>query len=177
LYAPAQGPFTLGGAYKQTRDTLNGSDARAWTFGGSYTWQKTRFALGYVVNQNDNGFTTFANGPFSAPGLAALKYSDFSRRRMIMGGVTQQAGRAWHFAANVWRTLQDGKQPSQDGSAWQYQLVADYDLSKRTDLYLETDYSRYKGDLVGAQLQGVNAVGLAQKGTQLGVMAGMRHRF
>ena len=37
-YAPAQGPFTFGGAYKQTRDSINGSDAKAWTVGGSYTW-------------------------------------------------------------------------------------------------------------------------------------------
>ena len=65
-YAPAKGPFTLGGAFKETRDSINGSDAKAWTVGGSYTWDKTRFALGYIVNQNDNGFSTFANGPFTA---------------------------------------------------------------------------------------------------------------
>jgi hypothetical protein len=82
---------------------------------------------------------------------------------MILGGITQQVGASWHLAANVWRTIQDGKAQSQDGSAWQYQVVADYDLSKRTDIYLETDYSRYKGGLIGAQLQGVNAPGLAQK--------------
>ena len=107
----------------------------------------------------------------------ALKYTDFSRRRMIMGGITQQVGNAWHLAANVWRTLQDGKRAAQDGSAWQYQLVADYDLSKRTDVYLEGDYSLYRGGLIGAQLQGVNGAGLAQKGTQIGLMAGVRHRF
>ncbi len=95
---------------------------------------------------------------------------------MILGGVTQQAG-AWHFAANVWRTLQAGKTQPQDGSAWQFQLVTDYDLSKRTDVYRETDYSLYRGDLIGSQLQGVNAVSLARKSTQLGVMAGIRHKF
>lgn len=176
-FTPGGGPVSIGGAFKETKDSINGSDAKAWTVGGSYTWNKTRFALGYIVNQNDKGFTTFANGPFSAPGLAALKYSDFKRRRMILGGITQEVGSTWHFAANVWRALQDGKAQSQDGSAWQYQLVADYDLSKRTDVYLEADYSRYKGDLIGAQLQGVNAPGLAQKSTQIGVMTGIRHRF
>jgi predicted porin len=176
-YAPAKGPINFGGAFKETKDSLNGSDAKAWTVGGSYTWDKTRFALGYMVNQNDAGFSTFANGPFTAAGLAALKYSDFKRRRMILGGITQQVGPAWHFAANVWRTLQDGKKQPQDGSAWQFQLVADYDLSKRTDVYIETDYSLYKGDLIGAQLQGVNAPSLAQKSTQLGVMTGIRHKF
>ncbi|WP_133647440.1 porin [Paraburkholderia flava] len=176
-WTPKDIPVTLGGAYQNSKDSVNGASAKAWSVGGSYTWQKTRFAIGYIVNQNDAGFSNFANGPFTAPVLAALKYTDFSRRRMILGGITQQVGAAWHFAANVWRTLQDGKTHAQDGSAWQYQLVADYALSKRTDVYVETDYSLYRGDLIGAQLQGVNGVGLAQKGSQLGVMGGIRHLF
>jgi len=176
-YAPKGGPITVGAAYQESRDSLNGSAAKAWTVGGSYTWAQTRFAAGYIVNQNDAAFSSFANGPYTAAVLAALKYTDFLRRRMIMGGITQQVGNAWHFAANVWRTLQDGKTPAQDGSAWQYQLVADYNLSKRTDVYLEGDWSKYDGGLIGAQLQGVNSIGLAQKSTQLGVMAGLRHLF
>jgi predicted porin len=176
-YAPAGGPFSVGGAYEESKDSVNGAASKAWTFGGSYTWNLTRFSAGYIVNQNDAGFSNFANGPFSAPALTALKYTDFARRRMIMGGITQQVGNTWHFAANIWRTLQDGKTAQQDGSAWQYQLVADYNLSKRTDIYLEGDYALYHGDLIGAQLQGVNGVGLAQKGTQLGLMAGLRHQF
>ena len=176
-YGPAGGPFSIGGAYEESKDSVNGAAAKAWTFGGSYTWNLTRFSAGYIVNQNDAGFSNFANGPFTAPVLAALKYTDFARRRMIMGGITQQVGNAWHFAANVWRTLQDGKTAKQDGSAWQYQLVADYNLSRRTDIYLEGDYAQYRGGLIGAQLQGVNGIGLAQKGTQLGLMAGLRHQF
>ena len=176
-YAPAGGPLTVGGAYEESKDSVNGASAKAWTFGGSYTWDKTRFSLGYIVNRADAGFSSFANGPFTAPVLAALKYTDFSRRRMFMGGITQQVGNAWNFAANVWRTLQDGKTAAKDGSAWQYQLVADYALSKRTDVYVEGDYSLYRGDLIGAQLQGVNGVGLAQKGSQIGLMAGLRHQF
>jgi predicted porin len=176
-YAPANGPISVGGAYKESKDSLNGADSKSWTFGGSYTWDKTRFAAGYIVNRNDPGFTDFANGPFTTAALTALKYTDFSRRRMIMGGITQTVGNQWHFSGNLWRTLQDGKTPARDGAAWQYQLVGDYNLSKRTDVYLEADYSRYSGDLVGAQLQGVNGVGLGQKSTQLGLMAGLRHQF
>ncbi|RAS30985.1 porin [Paraburkholderia bryophila] len=176
-YGPAGGPFSVGAAYEESKDSVNGAAAKAWTFGGSYTWNLTRFSAGYIVNRNDAGFANFANGPFTAPELTALKYTDFSRRRMIMGGIAQQVGDVWHFAANIWRTLQDGKTHAQDGSAWQYQLVADYNLSKRTDVYLEGDYAIYRGDLIGAQLQGVNSIGLAQKGTQIGLMAGLRHQF
>ncbi|HEY3599789.1 MAG TPA: porin [Paraburkholderia sp.] len=176
-YSPKGGPLNVGGAYEESHDSVNGSVAKAWTFGGSYVWDETRFAIGYIVNRSDAGFSNFANGPFTAPVLAALKYTDFSQRRMILGGMTQALGNAWHVAVNVWRTLQDGKTSAQDGSAWQYQFVADYNLSKRTDVYLEADYSLYRGDLIGAQLQGVNSVGLAQKSTQLGLMAGLRHQF
>ncbi|RXV68291.1 porin [Burkholderia stabilis] len=176
-YAPKDGPVKFGGAYKEAKDSVNGAAAKAWTFGGSYTWNNTRFALGYIVDQNDRGFSSFDNGPFTTAGLTATKYTDFARRRMIMGGITQQVGPAWHVAANVWRTLQDGKTPAKDGSAWQYQLVADYNLSVRTDVYVEADYGQYKGDLVGAQLQGIQSVGTAQKGTQLGVSVGLRHMF
>jgi predicted porin len=176
-YKPEGGPVSIGGAYEESKDSVNGAAAKTWTFGGAYTWNLTRFSAGYIVNQNDAGFSNFANGPFTAPVLAALKYTDFSRRRMILGGITQQVGNQWHFAANVWRTLQDGKTDAKDGSAWQYQLVADYNLSRRTDVYLETDYSIYRGGLIGAQLQGVNGVGLAEKSTQIGVMAGLRHQF
>ncbi|MGF6600437.1 lactoylglutathione lyase [Paraburkholderia sp. GAS448] len=38
-------------------------------------------------------------------------------------------------------------------------------------------WSKYDGDLIGAQLPGVNSIGLAQKSTQPGVMAGLRHQF
>ncbi|TDY53357.1 putative porin [Paraburkholderia rhizosphaerae] len=176
-WSPKGGPVNLGGAYEETRDSLNGSTAKAWTFGGAFVWDGTRAALGYIVNRNDPGFSNFANGPFTAPVLAALKYTDFSRRQMIFGGITQALGGAWHVALNVWRTLQDGKTDAQDGSAWQYQIVADYSLSKRTDVYVEADYALYRGDLIGAQLQGVNSVGLAQKSTQIGLMAGLRHLF
>ena len=79
---------------------------------------------------------------------------------MILGGITQQVGAAWHFAANVWRTLQDGKTPAQDGSAWQYQLVADYNLSKRTDVYGAYYYDKTTG---------------VEHGDTFGV--GVRHRF
>jgi predicted porin len=176
-YSPANGPVKFGGAYQESKDSLNGATAKAWTFGGSYTWDKTRFALGYIVNQRDRGFSSFANGPFTTAGLIATKYTDFARRRMIMGGITQEWGAAWHFAANVWRTLQDGTTHNKDGSAWQYQLVADYSLSVRTDVYVEADYAQYSGDLIGAQLQGIQGIGTAQKGTQLGISVGLRHAF
>jgi predicted porin len=130
------------------------------------------------VNRQDAGFVgNFPNGPFSPPELSALKFNTFSARQMFYGGVTQLLGDATHLSANVWRTIQTGKTQTADGNATQFQLVADYNLSKRTDTYLEADYSLYRGGMVGAQFQGINALSSAYTTTQLGIMAGIRHSF
>jgi predicted porin len=109
--------------------------------------------------------------------LAALKYTDFSARRMVTAGVTQELSPAFRVSFNYWRTFQTGKTPPQDGTASQFEILCDYSLSKRTDVYVESNYSLYRGGLIGAQLQGLNAASVAQKGTQLGAMVGMRHAF
>ena len=96
---------------------------------------------------------------------------------MFSGGVTQQVADVIHLSANVWRTIQTGKTQAANGNATQFQLLADYSWSKRTDTYLEADYSLYRGGMVGAQFQGINALSSAYGTTQLGIMAGVRHTF
>ncbi len=178
LYVPPA-PVTLSAAYLDSRDAVNSSaHLKSWTAGGSYTYESTTVNAGWVVNRQDAGFVgNFPNGPFSQPALTALKFNTFSAREMFFGGVTQQIGFATHLSANVWRTIQTGKTQSGDGNATQFQVLADYNLSKRTDAYAEVDYSLYRGGMVGAQFQGINAVSSAYGTTQLGVTVGIRHIF
>ncbi|MGU7773938.1 porin [Burkholderia sp. MR1-5-21] len=178
LYLPGA-PLSLGAAYLDSRDAVNGSaHFKSWAAGGSYTFDSTTLIAGWAVNRQDAGFVgNFPNGPFSGPELTAIKFNTFSSRQMFFGGVTQAVGHAARFSANVWRTIQTGKNQPADGNATQFQLLADYNWSKRTDTYLEVDYSLYRGGLVGAQFQGVNAPSSASGTTQLGVMAGLRHLF
>lgn len=177
-YVP-KGPLRLGAAYLDARDAVNTSaHFKAWTAGAAYTIASTTFNAGWVMNRQDQGFTgNFPNGPFTAAQLTALKFNTFSSREMFFGGVSQQVGAATLVSANVWRTLQSGKAASGDGNATQFQLLADYSLSKRTDTYIEGDYSLYRGGLIGAQLQGFNGASAAAQSTQLGIMVGLRHRF
>jgi predicted porin len=79
--------------------------------------------------------------------------------------------------SSLLRTIQTGKTQAANGNATQFQLLADYYWSKRTDTYLEGDYSLYRGGMVGAQFQGVNALSSAYGTTQLRIMAGLRHVF
>lgn len=172
-------PLRLAAAYLDSRDAVNTSaHLRSWTAGGSYSFGSTTVTAGWAVNRQDAGFEgNFPNGPFSAPELTALKFNTFGTRQMFYGGVSQELADKIHLAANVWRTIQTGKTQAADGNATQFQVLADYYLSKRTDVYLETDYSLYRGGMVGAQFQGVNALSSAFGTTQLGVMAGVRHLF
>jgi predicted porin len=172
-------PLRLAAAYLDSRDAVNTSaHLKSWTAGGSYSFGDTTVMAGWAENREDDGFVgNFPNGPFSPPELTALKFNTFSSRQMFYGGVSQLLGSATHLSANVWRTIQTGKTEAADGNATQFQLLADYNLSKRTDVYLEGDYSLYRGGMVGAQFQGINAVSSAYKSTQIGVTAGLRHLF
>jgi predicted porin len=178
LYLPGE-PLRLGAAYLDSRDAVNSSaHLKSWTAGGSYSFGNTTVMAGWAVNRQDNGFVgNFPNGPFSQPELTALKFNTFSSRKMFFGGVTQQIGDTTHLSANVWRTIQTGKTQSGDGNSTQFQLLADYNLSKRTDTYLQADYSLHRGGMVGAQFQGINGLSSAFGTTQLGIMAGLRHMF
>ena len=177
-YVP-QGPLRLAAAYLDARDAVNASaHFKAWTAGAAYSIANTTINVGWAENREDRGFMgNFPNGPFTAPQLTALKFNTFSSRNMFFGGVTQSVGSATHISANVWRTLQDGKAASGDGNATQFQLLADYALSRRTDVYAEVDYSLYRGGLIGAQLQGFCGLSAAGTSTQLGTMVGLRHQF
>jgi predicted porin len=178
LYAPAL-PLRLAAAYLDSRDAVNASaHLKSWTAGGSYVFGNTTVLAGWVVNRQDAGFVgNMPNGPFTPQGLTAIKFNTFAAREMFFGGVTQQIGGRTHLSANVWRTLQTGKVQSGDGNATQFQVLADYNLSKRTGVYVEADYSLYRGGLIGAQLQGFNGLSSAAGSTQLGMMAGIRHQF
>nr|WP_240702518.1 porin [Trinickia terrae] len=178
IYLPGQ-PLRLAAAYLDSRDAVNGSaHLKSWTAGGSYSFGATTVTAGWAVNRQDAGFQgNFPNGPFSAPELTALEFNTFTSRQMFFGGVSQQIADSIHLSANVWRTIQTGKTQAANGNATQFQLLADYYLSKRTDTYLEADYSLYRGGMVGAQFQGVNALSSAFGTTQLGIMAGVRHMF
>jgi len=178
LFLPGQ-PLRLAAAYLDSRDAVNSSaHFKSWTAGGSYSFGDTTVMAGWAVNRQDAGFVgNFPNGPFSPPELSALKFNTFSARQMFFGGVSQLIGDATHLSANVWRTIQTGKTQAADGNATQFQLLADYNWSKRTDTYLEADYSLYRGGMVGAQFQGINALSSAYGTTQLGIMAGVRHSF
>jgi predicted porin len=138
----------------------------------------TTLSAGWVANRQDRTFAgNFPNGLWTSALFNVVGYNKFSGREMFFGGLMQRFGAATRVSANVWRTLQSGKVASGDGNATQFQLLADYGLSKRTVVYAEADYSLYRGGLIGAQLQGLPAQPSAASSTQPGISVGLRHQF
>ncbi|MCR6478360.1 porin [Variovorax sp. ZS18.2.2] len=189
-YVPENGPVKLAGALMRTKDDDSNAKFDIYTAGAQFRLgESTTLQAGYIENRRDNNFISFANGPFSAVDLAGLGIispaqtvdpsipGGFSKRRMILGGITYKATPLLTLAANVWFTRQRGYTSDFDGSASQYQLVAGYALSKRTMLYAEIDHSVYRGGLIGAQLVGINAQSPTIARTQTGTTVGIRHTF
>jgi len=172
-YAP-NGPFQASAGYLDSGDSQTGAQGKAWVAGATYRLYNTRVNVGYLANRLDANFTSF--GVYTEPELTALKYLDMASRQMVMLGITQTVGAKSHLSVNFWRTLQVGKTTAQNGSASQFQIVADHELSRRTTVYAEVDDTHAAGDLIGAQTQGANAIA-SPAANQFGAMVGIRHTF
>jgi predicted porin len=111
--------------------------------------------------------------------------ADIKKRTMIMFGATYQLTPQLNVGANAWLTEQTHYGTAQNlaapfanalgfttnantkSKANFFAVVLDYAFSKRTDAYLEIDYTKLEGEVLflnGAQKRG-------------GAMLGMRHRF
>ena len=111
--------------------------------------------------------------------------ADIKKRSMVMFGATYQLTPQLNVGANVWLTEQTHYGTAQNlaapfanalgfvtnantkSKADFFAVVFDYAFSKRTDAYLEFDYTKTRGEV--AFLNGATKRG--------GAMLGMRHRF
>lgn len=111
--------------------------------------------------------------------------ADIKKRSMVMFGATYQLTPQLNVGANVWLTQQTHYGTAQNlaapfanalgfvtnantkSKADFFAVVFDYAFSKRTDAYLEFDYTKTRGEV--AFLNGATKRG--------GAMLGMRHRF
>lgn len=111
--------------------------------------------------------------------------ADIKKRTMIMFGATYQLTPQLNVGANVWLTeqthygtIQNLALPFRNALGFStdanikskadfYAVVLDYAFSKRTDAYLEFDYTKTSGEVLFAN--GANKRG--------GAMLGLRHRF
>ena len=163
------------------RTTLpGGTDADAWTLGGSYRTGPWYLNAGYALNKRDSYsanplaaaasqgllnayWTGSSNGGFSA--------GDADKRQMFKVGAGYQVTPQLNAGVHYYHAKQSGSASGNfNGKANFVVAVADYAFSKRTDAYFGVDHTRVSG---GTSMN-LDANGAR---TRTGITAGVRHRF
>jgi predicted porin len=188
----ALGGLQVAGAYLQANRAGNGSagaiaadDAnftadRVRIFGGgvNYTFGPTTVGLVYTKTDMKDPVSTvyLPAATFSGLGLTAMKFDNFE-----VNGKYQLTPEFFVGAQYVYT---DGKFESATGSIKpKYHtvgLMADYSLSKRTDVYLQGAWQRNAGDRTGTLLDGgylLGTDGPSASANQFAVRAAIRHKF
>jgi len=170
------GPLGLTVAYDEWRPTTTiGNPGRSRKIGtaGSYTWGPAKLMAGYRYGrvtgadgtelQRDNYYWIGLNYQVTAPlGLTlAYFYDDITQLR----APNPTGGPA--LASN------------NPANPWQISFVADYNFSKRTDVYLTAGYVKNSGlNFDTSAVSFANGYFLQQgKNSQVGVAVGIRHKF
>lgn len=166
----SDGPVSLGGAYLQVQDTL-GKKVKGWTAGGAYTVGPWYINLSWATNKFDQGGllgTAYTAGLLGNVLNAAA--NDVKKRDMISAGFTYQFTPQWNLGAHYWYATQTHYSTAlanTKSKGHYFAVVADYAFSKRTDAYVEVDYTKHSGAVAFAN-------GADKRG---GTIIGLRHRF
>jgi predicted porin len=159
----ASGPAYFGAFYQRTDNVTSGyfgavpaaqaSRQSVWGLGGSYQLEPVKLYLGYTNNKLD--VANYKNDVLYAGFYATLTP-------------------ALHLLGTAY--YDKLKRPGADGIRLTSALMLDYYLSKRTDVYVEVDYTKLKDGWIALA---ANAAGATMFGRdkRAGVMLGLRHRF
>lgn len=144
---------------------FNTGTVRKAAVAGSYTVGPVKMMAGYRWGQNKNvdGSLALRDDYY----WAGANYQATSSLALTLEYVYQKI-----------KTINSA--PSTQPNPWQLAFVADYSLSKRTDLYLTTAYARNAGLTLDQASVDANATGYGlppATNSMLGVAAGMRHKF
>jgi len=174
------------GAVAQQSKDANGNAMRLWVAGARYaigrftlhgyyldSWRQAGFAIGAsgtgapLANTSIGGNTNTALGKGTQTAERRDKYGSV--------GVSYQATGALKLTAAYMRDNVTGVQPGVSGLMQTVYGVAIYSLSKRTDVYLEVDYSRLSGGAITDPNSPTGTFGGTRSRTGAGV--GLRTRF
>ena len=161
----SSGPLRAGAVYQVTNNVTSGyfnavaaakaSQQSVWGLGGSYQAGPAKVYLGYTNSKLD--VADYKNDVF----YASINY-ELSPALKLLGSL--QSDKLKH--------------PGSDGTRLTSALMLDYFLSKRTDVYVELDYTKLKDGWVGlANNSGLGSANVFGKENRTGLMVGVRHQF
>ncbi|WP_247360125.1 porin [Ralstonia pseudosolanacearum] len=140
-----QGPIDVGAFWQQANALTTPEARKVWGLGGGYQLGIVKMTFGYVNNRF---------------GVSA------QRNDVFTGGFAVQATSA--LTLSVASHYDHQKNPG--GSRFMVTGIADYTLSKRTDVYAEVDFNRISGGYTVPAFMGVT-------GSKVGAGIGLRHKF
>jgi len=130
--------------------------------GGKYAWGPVGLYVYGIDARRDAGFTvaaTNSGGPLSNTNIISNATTQFGPQTaartdvFVRTGVTYQTAPQWRFIASYAYDHANNVAPGKNGTTQTVYAIADYILSKRTDIYAEFDYSH----LTGASVNDPNA--------------------
>ncbi|NUA31235.1 porin [Cupriavidus basilensis] len=146
--------------------------------GGNYTRaQKAAVGVRYQITPNLLAQAAYRYGKNDAPAAGTVARDD-----IFWLGLNYQATQALVLTGVVYydnlRSLRTATGNTNPSNPWQLTFIADYSLSKRTDVYLSTAYTK-NAALNFENLNGAIAAYqiAANEHNQMGVAIGMRHKF
>ncbi|PCE28545.1 porin [Burkholderia ubonensis] len=184
--------FNVAAAYMQLNNNVNGlsqavgdpgavtgdwtfaaSRQRTWGAGLNYTFGPATAGFVFTQTRLNNSVAISAGQSGVSGGITGLSGSTRFNNYEINGryALTPALSLAGSY------TYTDGRIVGQSPSWHQFNLQAAYALSKRTDVYLQSEYQKVNSDglPIGAYINGVGTA--SSTGKQIAVTAGLRHRF
>jgi len=179
------GGFAIGASYLNSKDVA-GKQAKGRAIGGSYSAGPLYANVSYATNDFDNGFSAALSGAYSTAMVSATTspavlmapvnaqvptflFASLKNRKMVSAGLTYYVTPQFNLGAQFYKVKQANYATPVGTDATLFSVVADYALSKRTDVYAGMD--RVSFDAAGV----VTYVGGAKSRT--GYQTGVRHRF
>jgi len=184
----AQGPLSIGGVYQQSTDA-NSAQMKVLGLGGSYIAGPATLYLQYFEAARDAGFEKAASN--SGGALANTSMLSNAGNTLKRTDNVWTTGVLYHAAPALGITLgymydsiKDLSSAGLNGKISTLYALADYNLSKRTDLYIEVDRTSLSGgeinDLNGVMPFAGASLGAGTANTasaRNGVGIGIRHQF
>ena len=173
------GPFGVGGVYQEIRDA-NGNKQQMWGAAGKYSIGPAKLFLGYIGGRDHTGLmdnilnnaavvTTNANPAPNTVGTAAANANPLKDTLGYIGA-TYQATPALALTGAFYADYVENKNGIADNNGRRYTaaLIAEYSLSKRTQVYGAADFNK---------VSGATTTELPGRNNQTSFGAGIRHIF
>ncbi|MDQ8033489.1 porin [Bordetella genomosp. 1] len=157
------GPFSIGGGYQLTNSAADSDlEQRVWNVNASYNFDPVKVFAGYFNGRDETGWVNAVMG-------SELPTNGLQRKdNGYFLGATWQATPRWAITgAGYYDRSENVQEDGDKGKRYAFVVVAEYALSKRTQLYGTVDYNKVK-DAASEEIS---------RGSQVGAGVGIRHIF